>query len=145
MFVGVAIGAFALQELHAQTKMKAYTVTEIEVLDAPATAEFRKLVVPAIQAAGGRFLNTAGGKVSGIMGAAPPQRVALTEWDSAEQARTFYMSKAWTDLSPERDKASGLFRGSGELNQSAGLSSGYVLRMPVLLFISRNDPQCIIW
>jgi hypothetical protein len=55
MSVGIAIGAFAFQELHAQTKMKANTVTEIEVLDAPATAEFRKLVVPAIQTAGGRF------------------------------------------------------------------------------------------
>ena len=110
MFVGVAIGAFALQELHAQTKTKAYSVTEIEVLDPPATAEFRKLVVPAIQAAGGRFLNTAGGKVIGIMGAAPPQRVALTEWDSAEQARAFYMSKAWADLSPARDKAEKLTR-----------------------------------
>jgi uncharacterized protein (DUF1330 family) len=110
MFIGSAIGAFALQELHAQTRMKAYTVTEIEVLDAPATAEFRKLVVPAIQAAGGRFLNTAGGKVSGIIGAAPPQRVALTEWDSAGQARAFYMSKAWADLSPERDKAEKLIR-----------------------------------
>jgi len=98
MFVGVAIGAFALQELHAQTKTKAYSVTEIEVLDPPATAEFR------------RFLNTAGGKVIGIMGAAPPQRVALTEWDSAEQARAFYMSKAWTDLSPARDKAEKLTR-----------------------------------
>ena len=67
--------------------MKAYTVTEIEVLDAAATAEFRKLVGPAIQAARGRFLNTAGGKVIGIMGAAPPQRVAVTEWNSAEQAQ----------------------------------------------------------
>jgi uncharacterized protein (DUF1330 family) len=110
MFVGVAIGAFAHQQLHAQTKMKAYTVTEIEVLDAQATAEFRKLVVPAIQSAGGRFLNTAGGRVLGIIGAAPPQRVALTEWDSAEQARAFYMSKAWADLSPARDKAEKLTR-----------------------------------
>jgi uncharacterized protein (DUF1330 family) len=110
LFVGVAIGAIALPELHAQTKMRAYTVTEIEVLDAAATAEFRKLVVPAIQAAGGRFLNTAGGKVSGIIGAVPPQRVALTEWDSAEQARAFYMSKAWADLSPARDKAERLTR-----------------------------------
>jgi hypothetical protein len=31
--------------------------------------------------------------------------VGLTEWDSLEKAEAFYKSKAWTDLTPERDKA----------------------------------------
>jgi uncharacterized protein (DUF1330 family) len=38
-------------------------------------------------------------------GPAAPQRVAITEWDSAEKAQAFFKSKAWTDLAPERDKA----------------------------------------
>jgi uncharacterized protein (DUF1330 family) len=32
-------------------------------------------------------------------------RVAITEWDSLEQAEAFYKSKAWLDLAPQRDKA----------------------------------------
>jgi uncharacterized protein (DUF1330 family) len=38
-------------------------------------------------------------------GAPPPMRVAITEWDSLEQAEAFYKSKAWLDLAPQRDKA----------------------------------------
>ena len=36
---------------------------------------------------------------------AAPKRVAITEWDSLEQAEAFYKSKAWNDLAPQRDKA----------------------------------------
>ena len=34
-----------------------------------------------------------------------PKRVAITEWESLEQAEAFFKSKAWTDLGPDRDKA----------------------------------------
>ena len=30
-------------------------------------------------------------------GRPPPQRVAITEWDSLEKAEAFFKSKAWTD------------------------------------------------
>jgi hypothetical protein len=35
----------------------------------------------------------------------PLERVAITEWDSLEQAEAFYKSKARNDLAPQRDKA----------------------------------------
>lgn len=38
MLAGIAIGAVAVQALHAQAKPKAYSVTEIEVLDAAPSA-----------------------------------------------------------------------------------------------------------
>ena len=38
-------------------------------------------------------------------GPPPPKRVAITEWDSLEQAEAFFKSKAWTDRGPDRDKA----------------------------------------
>jgi uncharacterized protein (DUF1330 family) len=38
-------------------------------------------------------------------GRRPPQSVAITEWDSLEQAQAFYNSKAWKDLTPQREKA----------------------------------------
>jgi uncharacterized protein (DUF1330 family) len=104
MLAGIALGAAAIQGLHAQAKPKAYSVSELETLDAAANAAFVSRVQAAQQTAGGRNLRTGGGKIVALEGAAP-KRVAITEWDSLEQALAFYKSKAWNDLAPERDKA----------------------------------------
>jgi uncharacterized protein (DUF1330 family) len=103
MLTGMAIGGFAVQGLNAQGK-KAYTITENQVLDQKLVAEFAGRVAPAQAAAGGRALNTGGGKIVAMEGT-PPARVAITEWQSLEKAEAFFKSKAWTDLAPERDKA----------------------------------------
>ena len=102
--VGTAFGAAAVQGLHAQAKPKAYTVSELQTLDAAANAAFVPLVVKAQEAAGGRNLKTGGGKIVGMEGTAP-KRVAITEWNSLDQAEAFYKSKAWSDLAPQRNKA----------------------------------------
>jgi uncharacterized protein (DUF1330 family) len=108
--VGAGLGAAAVQGLHAQAKPKAYTVTEIEVIDLAAANAYGQLVTPRINANGGHSLNTAGGKIVGIVGAAPPTRVAINEWNSLEQAQAFYNSSAWKDLAPQRDKAQKIIR-----------------------------------
>lgn len=110
IIAGAALGAAALQGLHAQAKPKAYTITEIQVKDAAAIAVYAPLVQAAIKSAGGRIFNTAGGKVAAIAGATPPTRVAINEWDNLEQAQVFYKSKAWLDLAPQRDKAENITR-----------------------------------
>jgi uncharacterized protein (DUF1330 family) len=107
---GTALGAAAVQGLHAQAKPKAYTVTDIEVIDVTAANAYGQLVTPRISAAGGHPFNTAGGKIVGIVGAAPPARVAINEWNSLEQAQAFYNSSAWKDLAPQRDKAQKIIR-----------------------------------
>ena len=50
-------------------------------------------------------LNTAGGKIVAIEGAAAPKRVAITEWDSLEQYQAYSNSAAVKNLAPQRDKA----------------------------------------
>jgi uncharacterized protein (DUF1330 family) len=102
---GTALGAAAMQGLHAQAKPKAYTISELETLDPAAQAAFVPSVQAAQKAAGGRPFRTGGGKIVSMEGAAAPKRVAITEWDSLEQAEAFYKSKAWDDLSPQREKA----------------------------------------
>ena len=103
---GAALGAAAMQGLHAQAKPKAYAVTETETLDAAAAAVYTPLVQAAQKAAGGaRNFRTAGGRVVAIEGAAAPKRVAITEWDSLDKAKAFYSSPAWNELAPLRDKA----------------------------------------
>jgi uncharacterized protein (DUF1330 family) len=104
MIAGAVLGGAAIQNLQAQGKPKAYSVSELETLDAAANAAFVPKVQAAQQAAGGHNLKTGGGKIVALEGTAP-KRVAITEWDSLEKAEAFYKSKAWNDLAPERDKS----------------------------------------
>jgi uncharacterized protein (DUF1330 family) len=106
MLACVALGALAVEGLHAQgTKLKAYVVSENEILDAAAQAAYLPAARKLIQEAHGHALRTAAGRVVQIEGGAPPKSAALTEWDSVDDAVAFYKSKAWTDLAPQRDKA----------------------------------------
>jgi uncharacterized protein (DUF1330 family) len=111
LLAGIAIGAFALQGLHAQgAKQKAYSISEVEILDASAHAAYLPAARKAVEAAHGHPLRTTRGRVVQLDGAPAPKNVALVEWDSAEDAIAFYKSKAWTDLAPQRDKANKLIR-----------------------------------
>jgi uncharacterized protein (DUF1330 family) len=103
MAVGMVLGGFAVQGLHAQGK-KAYTVTENQVVDEKLVAAFAGRVASAQAAAGGRNLKTGGGKIVAMEGT-PPARVGIVEWESLAKAEAFFKSKAWTDLGPDRDKA----------------------------------------
>ena len=104
MIAGAALGGVAIQGLHAQAKLKAYTVSELETIDAQAQQAYLPAARKAIEAAHGRALRTAAGKVVHIEGAPAPKNVAIVEWDNVDDAVAFYKSKAWTDLAPQRDK-----------------------------------------
>ena len=85
--VGAAVGAAAIHGLHAQTKPKAYTVTELETLDTKSAADVANRITKMQEGAGGRNFRTGGGKVTGMEGSPPPQRVAITEWENVDKAR----------------------------------------------------------
>jgi uncharacterized protein (DUF1330 family) len=106
---GAALGAAAMQGLHAQAKPKAYTVTEIEVLDAAAQAAYTPLVVADVALAGGRPINNPGGTIVALVGEAP-KRVAINEWTSLDKAQAYYNSSDWKRLAPQRDKAQKIIR-----------------------------------
>ena len=101
---GTALGAAAMQGLHAQAKPKAYQVTELEIIDNAAWQEFVKAVRASQQAASGRNLRTAMGKVVAFVGA-PPKHVGITEFDSLDQAVAYRNSQGFKDLDPLRNKA----------------------------------------
>jgi uncharacterized protein (DUF1330 family) len=106
IIVSAVISGAAVHGLHAQGKSsKAYTVTELQTLDAKLAADVAGRITKAQESAGGRNLKTGGGKVTAMEGPPPPQRVTITEWDSLEKAQAFFKSKAWNDLTPDRDKA----------------------------------------
>ena len=104
LVVGAAIGAAAVQGLHAQAKPKAYQVTELELIDAAAWKTFVQAVRATQQAAGGRNFRTAMGKVVAFVGD-PLKHVGITEFDSLDQAVAYRNSQAFKDLDPQRNKA----------------------------------------
>jgi uncharacterized protein (DUF1330 family) len=104
LVAGAAIGGAAIQGLHAQAKLKAYSVGEVEVMGAM-DPSYLPTVRKAIEAGHGHALRTVNGRVVTIEGAPPPKNVAIIEWDSLDDAVAFYKSKAWTDLAPQREKA----------------------------------------
>ena len=88
---GVALGAAAMQGLHAQAKPKAYAVTETEVLDAAAQAAYTPLVRAAIQAAGARSVSRPGGRIVAIEGRRLPSVLASpsgTAWSRRRHSTT---------------------------------------------------------
>jgi uncharacterized protein (DUF1330 family) len=111
LLAGVAIGAIAVQGLYAQgAKLRAYSISEADILDASFQATYLPAARKAIEAAHGRALRTAAGRVVQVEGGPAPKSVGIVEWDSLDEAVAFYKSKAWTDLAPQRDKAAKVIR-----------------------------------
>jgi uncharacterized protein (DUF1330 family) len=91
---GIAIGAAAVQTLHAQAKLPGYIVAEIDVSNVEGyTKEFLPVASKAL-AAGGPIFLARGGKNESIEGAAPPKRVIVSQFDSLEKAVATYKSPA---------------------------------------------------
>ena len=61
---GAALGAAATQGLHAQAKLKAYSVSELDVSDVEAQKAFLPAARRAIEGAHGRALRTAAGRLN---------------------------------------------------------------------------------
>jgi uncharacterized protein (DUF1330 family) len=109
IIAGAALGSAATQGLHAQAKLKAYSVSELEVLDNTSEAAYIPDARKAIEVAHGRSLRTTNGRIVAIEGVAP-KNVGITEWDSVDDAVAYYKSKARADLAPQRDKANKTIR-----------------------------------
>jgi uncharacterized protein (DUF1330 family) len=97
MLAGVAVGAVAIQGLHAQGKPAVYLVTEIDVTNPEAYGkEFAPKAQASIKAAGGRqiAIGGAGGAgargITALEGTAPPKRAVIQQWDSMDALMAWY-------------------------------------------------------
>ena len=95
MLAGAAIGATAVNGLHAQAKPPLYVVSEIDVTTPDAYGkEYAPKAQALIKASGGRFLAIGGlagagaGKVTAFDGEAP-KRTTVQVWDSMEQYQAY--------------------------------------------------------
>lgn len=104
MLAGAALGAAAVQGLHAQAKPPVYTVTEIDVTNIEAyTKEYAPLAQASIKNSGGKLL-AAGQKVTKLEGDPPKPRVAIQVWDSLETAQKWRNSAEYKKAREIGDK-----------------------------------------
>ena len=107
---GAALGAAAIQGLHAQAKPKAYLVTESEVVDRAALDAYFPQVREAAKPLGGNIdFVTASDKIVAVVGEAP-KRVGVSEWESLDKAQAWINSPERKALTPQRDKAQKITR-----------------------------------
>jgi uncharacterized protein (DUF1330 family) len=98
LVAGVAIGAVAVQGLHAQAKPPIYVVTEIDVTDVDTyNRDYAPKAQALIRANTGRTL--AGGQnVTALEGAPPARRVAISSFDSMEKIQGWRNSTEFKQL-----------------------------------------------
>jgi uncharacterized protein (DUF1330 family) len=109
MVASFALGAVAVQSLHAQAKPVAYLVAEVVVSNQEAYE--KEFVPPAMKAAkdqGGKYL-ALGGKTVSFAGAPPAPRVVVIQFESMDKVQTWWNSAARRDASAIGDKY-GTFR-----------------------------------
>jgi uncharacterized protein (DUF1330 family) len=92
-----ALGAAAVQTLHAQARPPAFVIAEVGVADPDAySKEFLPPVMKTIQEVGGKFL-ARGGKTVSLDGAPPAPRVVILQVESIEKAQACWNSPATKD------------------------------------------------
>ena len=97
LVAGTALGAAAVQGLHAQAKPPAFVVGEIDVSNQEAfTKEYVPLAVKALAASGNKAL-ARGGKVVAIEGTPPKSRIVINSFPSLDAAVAAYNSPAYKE------------------------------------------------
>ncbi len=105
LLVGVAVGAAAIQGLHAQAKPPAYVVAEIELSNPEAfVKEFAPLAQKALATGAGYKAMARGNKTVSIEGAAPKSRIVINHFDNMDEALKAYNSQAYKDARKIGDK-----------------------------------------
>ena len=94
MIAGAALGAAAVQTLHAQAKPLGYVIAENIVNDRDGyTKDFIPPITKTIQEAGGKFI-VRGGKTVPMHGTPPAPRVVVVQFESLAKAQEWANSSA---------------------------------------------------
>jgi uncharacterized protein (DUF1330 family) len=104
MVASFALGAAAVQTLHAQATPPGYAIVEVNVTDKDAyTKEFLPVIAKDIQAAGGKYVVRGGNPVT-LQGAPPASRVAVLQFDSVDKLKAWWSSPGHTSAQAIGDK-----------------------------------------
>jgi len=102
LLAGCAIGAAATAAVHAQATPPAYSIVEVDVIDAEAFKAFAGRNATGVAAAGGQFI-VRNGRVVTSQGA-PPKGVFVIAWPTLDKATGYFTSPTFNELIPLRDK-----------------------------------------
>jgi uncharacterized protein (DUF1330 family) len=101
---GIALGAGAIQGLHAQAgKAPAYAIAEIEVTDPPAYQAYLAKAIDSLKPYNAKIIARA--KPDAKEGPTPQGNVVITRFDSLADAEKWYGTPPYKDLIAERQKA----------------------------------------
>jgi uncharacterized protein (DUF1330 family) len=104
LLAGVAIGAAAVQGLHAAGGAPAYLVTEVGISDLDAyQKEYVPLAQGSIKASGGRLV-AAGQNIVVYEGPSPGTRVAINRFDSLDAVQAWRNSDQFKEARKVGDK-----------------------------------------
>jgi uncharacterized protein (DUF1330 family) len=104
IWAGVAVGAAAAQALHAQAKLPAYVVAEIDVINpGPYDKEYVPPAAKAITDGGGKYL-VRGGETAAFYGEPPKPRIAVMVFETMEKAQAAFNSSAYKEAKKAGDK-----------------------------------------
>jgi uncharacterized protein (DUF1330 family) len=99
-----ALGAVAIEGLHAQAKPAGYVIAEVTVKDPEKyKIEFIPPATKAIQDAGGKYV-IQGGKTISFEGEPPAPRVVVFQFESMDKAQSWWNSQARKDADAIGDK-----------------------------------------
>ena len=104
VLAGLAVGAAAVQALHAQAKPPAYVVAEIEVTNlTPYDKEYVPAAMKAIAEGGGKYI-VRGGESAALYGEPPKGRIAIMVFENMEKAKAAFDSAAYKAAKKVGDK-----------------------------------------
>jgi uncharacterized protein (DUF1330 family) len=104
LLAGLAVGAAAVEGLHAQTKPPAYVVIAIRgISDHAAYKTVTEKAPPVVAGAGGKIL-IASGDINSLDGPSP-KRFALIAFDSVEKAQAWYNLPAQKEITAMRKQS----------------------------------------
>jgi uncharacterized protein (DUF1330 family) len=104
ILAGVAVGAAAVQALHAQATPPAYVVAEIDVTNLePFDKEYVPPAARAITDGGGKYI-VRGGETAAFFGEPPKPRIAIMAFESIEKAKAAFNSSAYKEAKKVGDK-----------------------------------------
>jgi uncharacterized protein (DUF1330 family) len=97
ILAGAAVGAAAVQTLHAQAKPPAFQVAEVTIKDQDGyNKEFVPLITRVNNEHGGKFL-ARGGKTASFQGEPPAPRIVIVQFENIDKMQAMFNSAAFKE------------------------------------------------
>jgi len=97
LVAGAAVGAAAVQTLHAQAKPPAFQVAEVTIKDQDGyNKEFVPLITKVNNEFGGKFL-ARGGKTVSFQGEPPAPRMVIVQFENMDKLQAMFNSAAFKE------------------------------------------------